>query len=52
MKDDLQRYLESECKVQAWVRHHLTKIMVCPERIDALSISAVRLKREFLQKII
>ncbi len=44
MKDNLQQYLENECKVQLWVKKHLLKPIENKKEINKLSISSIKQK--------
>lgn len=49
MKDNLQNYLENECKAQKMAKNFLNKEVIIPNFINSLSISSVRQIRK-LQK--
>jgi hypothetical protein len=44
MKDNLQQYLENQCKIQLWVKNHLSKPLENKKVINKLSISSIRQK--------
>lgn len=42
MKDKLQQLLENECRIQIWVRNHLSKPIEEKKVINKLCISSVK----------
>ncbi len=44
MNDNLQRYLENECRIQIWAKKQISKQIEFKDKINKLSISSVKQK--------